>query len=118
VAKSWNLPSTILESIRGLPPGPLQEPVNPVERFRDIAVLANELANLFQCHDTEDVGPAMEDALERFAPSISLEPEFCVKLFAAGLEKLKQYAPVFEINVESSAYCAAVQSWLDQPDHF
>ena len=117
VAKSWNLPSTILESIRGIPPGPLQEPVNPVERFRDIAVLANELANVFQCHDTEHVGPAMEEALTRFAPSISLDPAYCIKLFSAGLEKLKQYAPVFEINVESSNYCAAVQAWLDHSTH-
>lgn len=114
VAKSWNLPSTIMESIRGVPPGAIREPENPAERLRDIAVLANELADLFQCHESDDVGSAMEEVLTRYAPSVSLDPGYCVKLIAAGLEKLKQYAPIFEINVASSDYCNAVQSWLNR----
>jgi len=114
VAKSWNLPGSIMDSIRGMPPGPVLEPENPSERFRDIAVLANELADLFQFLDTNDVEPAMEEVLMRFAPSVSLDLGYCVKLMAAGFDKLKQYAPIFEINVASSDYCSAVQMWLNQ----
>ena len=114
VAKSWNLPSTIIESIRGTSPGQIRKPENPVEKLRDIAVLANELADLFLHYEADAIGPAMQDLLERFSPSVSLDSEYCVKLITAGFDKLQQYAPVFEINVASSDYCKSVQSWLDQ----
>ncbi len=117
VAKTWNLPGTILESIRGIPPGPIHEPETSAERLRDIAVLANELADLFQGRETGDVDHALEELLARYASSISLDADYCRTLIAAGVEKLKQYAPIFEINVASSDYCSAVQSWLtERPD--
>jgi len=56
----------------------------------------------------------MVELLEYFEPSISLQPEFCTQLINAGMEKLKQYAPIFEINVSSSSYCQSVQSWLEE----
>lgn len=113
VAKSWNLPSSIIESIRGVPPGPLVAPENDEEKLRDIAVFSNELCDLFQCHKTDDIEHALLDLLARFAPGLSLEAEYCQQIIAGGYEKLKQYAPIFEINVSSSSYCRLVQRWLD-----
>ena len=114
VAKSWNLPKTIIEAIRGVSPGPVRKPENPVEQLRDIAVLANEIADLFLHHAADGIEPAMQETLARFAPSVALDPAYCVKLVAAGFDKLRQYAPIFEINVASSNYCKSVQAWLDQ----
>ena len=56
----------------------------------------------------------MQELLQRFAASVMLDTAFCAKLIAAGFDKLKQYAPIFEINVASSKYCNSVQAWLDQ----
>ena len=122
VAKEWNLPGSIIESIRGVPPGRIAIPESEEEKLRDFAVFANEFCDLFQCHERDDIEFAMRDLLKRFEPSVSLEAEYCQKLIAAGFEKLKEYAPIFEINVSSSGYCRSVQSWLDsqadsaQPD--
>jgi serine/threonine protein kinase len=113
VAKSWNLPRSIIESIRGVPPGPLAAPACESDELRDFAVFANVLCDLFQHHERHEIKPALLALLEHFEPSVSLEPEYCQKLIAAGYEKLKQYAPIFEINVSSSRYCQSVQSWLD-----
>jgi len=114
VAKTWNLPSSIIESIRGVPPGPRHKPENETEQLRDIAVFANELCDLFQHQEKDNFDIAVQDLLTRFEPSFKLDPEYCVRLVNAGFEKLKQYAPIFEINVASSSYCKVVQSWLDQ----
>ena len=114
VAKTWNLPGSITESIRGIPPGPIREPEYPAEQLRDFAVFANELCDIFQQREIEDVESAIQELLTRFAPSVSVEPEYCIKLINAGFDKLKQYAPIFEINVASSNYCRSVQTWLDQ----
>ena len=113
IAKSWNLPSSIIDSIRGLPPGPIQKAVDEREQLRDIAVFANELCDLFQNHELDDVEPAMQALLAQFSSSVALEPEYCAKLVNSGFEKLKQFAPVFEINIASSSYCQSVQSWLE-----
>ncbi len=117
VAKEWNLPGSIIESIRGVPPGRIAIPESDEEKLRDFAVFANEFCDLFLCYEPAEIEFAMGDLLKRFKPSISLEPEYCQKLIAAGFEKLKEYAPIFEINVASSGYCQSVQSWLNaQPD--
>jgi serine/threonine protein kinase len=117
VAKSWNLPRPIIESIRGVPPGPLAKPEGETDRLRDFAVFANELCDLFQRYERDEVQQAMHELLNRFQPSFSLQPEYCEKLVNACFEKLKQFAPIFEINVSTSSYCKPVQAWLDaQPE--
>jgi serine/threonine protein kinase len=113
VAKTWNLPRSIIESIRGIPPGPLAAPDGDPERLRDIAVFSNELCDLFQRYERDEIQHAMLELLTHFKPSVSLQPHYCQRLINAGFEKLKEYAPIFEINVSSSRYCRSVQSWLD-----
>lgn len=113
VAKTWNLPRPIIEAIRGVPPGALAMPQSDAERMRDIAVFANELCDLFQRYEDNEIEFAVHDLLARFKPSVSLEFSFCQKLIAAVFEKLKQFAPIFEINVATNNYCQAVQSWVE-----
>jgi serine/threonine protein kinase len=114
VAKAWNLPRPIIESIRGVPPGPLAPPESETEKLRDFSVFANELCDLFQRCEPDEVQSAMRELLVRYEPSFALEPDYCEKLVTACFEKLKQFAPIFEINVASSRYCRPVQSWLDE----
>lgn len=114
VAKTWNLPRPIIESIRGVAPGPLAKPESEDERLRDFAVFANELCDLFQHCDQDEVHDAMLELLARFQPSFTLKPTYCEQLINACFEKLKQFAPIFEINVASSSFCQPVQSWLDE----
>lgn len=113
VAKEWNLPNSIIESIRGVPPGRIAVPESEEEKIRDYAVFANEFCDLFQHYQKAEIEFALGDLLSRFKPSVSLEPDYCQKLIAAGFEKLKEYAPIFEINVSSSGYCQSVQGWLE-----
>lgn len=114
VAKTWNLPRSIVEAIRGVPPGAIGVPQTSDEKIRDMAVFANELCELFQHHETHEIDRALDDLLARFRQSVQLEPAFCQKLIASVFEKLKQYAPVFEINVATNDYCQAVHSWLEE----
>lgn len=113
VAKTWNLPGSIIESIRGLPRGKLAAPESEAEKLRDCAVFANELCDLFQHFECDDVQSAMLELLLRFEPSFSLDLEYCQQLVTACFEKLQQFAPIFEMDASSSEYCQRMQSWLD-----
>jgi eukaryotic-like serine/threonine-protein kinase len=114
VAKTWNLPRSIVDTVRGLPPGPIGKPKDEDAALRDIAIFANELCELFQSRRYDEMQSEMTFLLRQFEMSVPLERDYCVKLVNAGYEKLKQYAPIFEINVASSGYCSAVRSWIDQ----
>ena len=114
VAKSWNLPDSIIESIRGMPPGPVNRPGTPTEQLRDFAVFANELCSLFERVEADTVETSIGELSERFASSIELETDYSIKLVTAAFEKLRQFAPIFEINVAKSRYCQWVQRWLDR----
>ncbi|MDJ0698934.1 MAG: HDOD domain-containing protein [Woeseiaceae bacterium] len=113
VAKVWNLPAGIIDAIRGVPPGPVKLAANDADQLRDIAVFANELCDLFQRCKRDDVEQAMLELLDRFRLSVPLDPELCPRLVEAVFDKLKQFAPIFEINVSTNAYCRALQGWLD-----
>ncbi|MEQ9561560.1 MAG: hypothetical protein RLN69_03500, partial [Woeseiaceae bacterium] len=104
---------SIVEAIRGLPPGPVATPANDADRLRDIAVFANELSDLFLQYEVDELAEAFDRLLGKFSPSVSLEHGYCVQMLNAAFEKMKQYAPIFEINFATSKYCKSVQGWLN-----
>jgi len=114
VARTWNLPASIVDAISGMPPGAPAAPESDTEKLRDFAVFSNRLCDLFQQTDGHNVEGAIQGLLMQFELSVAVDYDYCRQLVAAGYEKLKQYAPVFEIKVASSGYCQAVQSWLDE----
>lgn len=113
VAKTWNLPGSIIDAIRGVPPGALAAPSSDDEKIRDMAVFANELCDLFQNYPLDEIDDALHTLLARFKKSVQLEPVFCRKLVGAVIEKMKRFAPIFEINIATNNYCRAVNGWLD-----
>lgn len=115
VAKTWNLPRSIIDAIRGVPPGALAVPLSDDEKIRDMAVFANELCDIFQHHERDDIDGALHALLARFEKSIVMEHAFFKKLIGAVFEKLKRFAPIFEINVARSDYCRGVYAWLKIP---
>lgn len=112
VAQTWSLPRSIVDAIRGLPPGPVRRSLDSDMRIRNICVFANELTDLFHGHVIADDLSALDALLDKYAPSVSLDDDYAVRLLGAGFEKLKAYAPLFEVNVASSNYCKGVASWL------
>jgi serine/threonine protein kinase len=114
VAATWKLPRSILDSILGMPPGPVTAPVGEADALRKFAVFANELCALFQDCEASALQGELQLLLAKYEACIDMDHDYCRRLLAAGLEKLQQYAPIFEIKVGSSAYCRAVQAWLER----
>ncbi len=113
VADAWGLPKTILSTVRGLPPGPVREPRDETARQRDICVLSNKLCELFDGRPSSTINEDVVELLQAFEPSISLAPKFTARLFSAGLEKLRAYAPIFEVDVERSQLCQSIEQWVE-----
>ena len=114
VAGIWGLPRLITDVIRGLPPGPVRPGTNDAGRLRDLCIFANELCDLFHGASPAGTTRHLERLLERFQPSVQMQPDYAFKLINAGFEKLKAYAPVFELDTARSEFCASVARWLEQ----
>ncbi len=108
----WSLPQAIISAIEGVPAGDVPAPADDDEAVRNLSVLANELCGSFLCRDAEATTAGLEALCARFAATSGLETEFLFKLFEAAYEKLKQFAPIFEINVAESHFCKSVEAWL------
>ncbi len=112
VAKIWSLPHAIVDAINGVPDGALPAPADDGEAIRNLSVLANELCNLFATESEAELTAALDALCEQFSATTTLPPAYLHKLFEAAFDKLKQFAPVFEINVAESAFCKNVAAWL------
>ena len=113
VADAWGLPKTILSTVRGLPPGPVREPQDEIARQRDLCVLSNKLCELFDARPAADINETVIKLLEDFEPSVALTPDYTARLLNAGLEKLKAYAPIFEVDVARSDLCRSIELWVE-----
>lgn len=114
VAGTWGLPRSIIDAIKGRPPGPVSEPADDHERIRDLAIFSNRLCDLFVDEAHEDLTSALRDLLREFGASVTLDEDYSLKLINAGFEKLNQYSQLFELNVAKSAYCRAVSAWVNE----
>lgn len=112
VAKVWSLPQVIIDSITGIPDDDGMSPGNDKEAIRNLSIMANELCSTFVDTETHELSEVLDTIAVRYAPTTELSSEYLYKLFAAAYEKLSKFAPIFEINVNSSEFCSSVQRWL------
>ena len=111
-AEIWSLPQAIIAAIEGVPAGVVPAPADDAEAVRNLSVFANELCTSFNGADGAAVTERLEALCDRFANTKGIDPDFLFKLFEAAFEKLKQFAPIFEINVAESEFCRGVVAWL------
>jgi hypothetical protein len=114
VARTWSLPRSIIEAIRGLPPGPVGVPADDAQRTRHLAIFANRVCDLFVDHPPERLTDAVHGLLQEFELSVELDYVYLLRLLHGGFEKLRQYSKIIEIDVSRSAYCRSVSAWVEE----
>lgn len=112
VAATWSLPQTILDAIKGRPPGPITAPETSTERLCDIAVFSARLCDLFSEGGDAAIDAELDTLVGEFRPSVALDRDYAVKVMNAAFDRLAQYSQLFELNVEKSDYCRSVRAWL------
>ena len=112
VASDWQLPQNLIAAIQGVPEGKVAAPETSDDQVRDIAVFANELCAIAAIEQESEKDRLLAALLDRFGLSVPMDQLFCMKLVAASIEKLKQYAPIFEISVQSSPFCQTASKWV------
>ena len=114
VASDWQLPQNLVAAIEGVPEGKVAAPESAGDKVRDIAVFANELCAIAAIEQESEKDRLLTALLDRFSLSVPMDQLFCMKLVAASIEKLRQYAPIFEIAVENSPFCQTASRWVQE----
>jgi serine/threonine protein kinase len=110
VARIWHLPDAIVGAI--LPAPAAAETPDEHAVLRDRAAFANELCALVNFRSADGQDTAFESLMHRYGETLGVDAEFACKLFAAGLEKLKQNSEILEFDTARSPFCQAAEAWL------
>jgi HD-like signal output (HDOD) protein len=112
VAKIWHLPDAIVGAI--MPAPSASDDPDEYAGLRDRAAFANELCALVNFHSADGQDVAFDGLMHRYGTALGVDAAFAYKLFAAGLEKLKQNADILEFDTARSPFCQAAQAWLER----
>lgn len=108
VARTWNFPATIVETMEPIPPGEVNCPVNESERIRHCATLAGELCrSINEIPEPMRVG-ALDTATSRFAATFGLDRDGLVKILASALEMGRKYAPLLGTPPDRCAFLVSL----------
>jgi serine/threonine protein kinase len=114
VARIWDLPDSIVTSIRGFDLEPGGDERSAVEFLRDCAVFANRLCAIVERSGAEEQDRALEELAQQFGSALRLDKAFCCRLFAAGMEKLADNADILEFDHRASPWCRTAGAWLER----
>lgn len=111
VGRAWNLPATILTSMRsaeGRIPAP---PVEEDDKLRVIADLSNSLAQLVRTGSDRDRDAKLDALVEKFAPATGVGAEQLRDAVRKSLVRLNHDAAVLGFNATSSTLLANAKRW-------
>ena len=112
VGRIWKLPSPILAAIEAPPEGGPASAADPEARLPDYAVFANELCEALGSPESIAQAAALNVLCERFGSRLSIDAATASLVLEAGLEKLRQFAPILGIDTARSKFCATLEQWL------
>ena len=112
IARSWKLPESIVQCILGSAGDDGGETAAETAKLGHVAVFANELCGIANLPEQEDREAELRRLIGRFAECLPVSEEYALKLLAAGMNKLRENARIFEIDVKNSGFCDAVTAWV------
>ena len=112
VAKKWNFPERITNSMAKLPPEILQTPKNTEEVLRHLANYANELCELVTTNSLgNDLIMELNTFFDRHESIFAGEINTLTQLTTAAAEKFAEMAPNLGMNYNDSIFCKHLESF-------
>ena len=104
LAKVWDFPETIRNTMRRLPVGQLSRPKGKVDKLHHIAGFAVELTKLSEISDPKQRKFAFMEISRRFGGSFKIDPEKLGDLVSASIDKLEEYSKSMNLRPSESAF--------------
>ncbi len=98
IAREWQLPDVIVNSMKRLPEGPVGEAKTLDTRISHLACFSNELCELGM-NGKEDNDEAIEALTERYGKSIGIKKEDIKSLVKSSKKEMKEFSKALNIDI-------------------
>ena len=112
VAREWQLPDTIVQSMHKLPDRPLKSPANPRDTLIQLSALANELCDALVNAPEERRSAALKTLQERFGSHFPIDDKRLRPLIASALEDAKTFEQAVGAGLGGSQPFQSASLWL------
>jgi len=111
IARSWNFPPAIVNSMRRLAAGRQRKPASHDEALRLVAGFANELCELIAAGGPENEGKAVQMVMERFGASMQLTDRQLQTTVETSAGELAQVAAILRVNLKQSPFARQLKAF-------
>jgi serine/threonine protein kinase len=115
IARSWSFPSSIVNSMRRLPAGPIRGPATRDETLRLVAGFSNELCDLIAGSAPADRDKAIKAVTDRFGASMRMSGKQLETAVEASSTELAQVASILRVNLKQSPFARQVRAFAAGP---
>ena len=116
VARAWNLPEEIVQSMRGYTGQARERPSQNVEKLKMLAGLANEIADMVQKADDSTRKESLAQIVRRYGPSMGITERSLVAAIELSAKALARDADSLSRGVARSPFLRSAGSWLLTPE--
>lgn len=99
IAKEWQLPDVIVNSMKRLPDGPITEAKNLETHISHLACFSNELCQLGMTNvEEEEKDTAIAELTQRYGKSIGIKKEDIDSLVSSSKKEMKDFSEALNID--------------------
>ncbi|HEX5637272.1 MAG TPA: HDOD domain-containing protein, partial [Gammaproteobacteria bacterium] len=115
VGESWQLPSTIIDSMHSLPPGELKKPLSQSDVLKHLAGFSNEYCELIKNTSVRDRQQSFENLASRYSNTMSLSRGEMEEILGHAMEEMEKYAVLVNLDLKSSPLFNKANNWSEHP---
>ena len=116
IARSWGFPTTIVNSMRRMPNGPVAKPTSREETLRVVAGMSNEMCGVLADAPAEERAKAMKQITDRYARGVTLSGTQLQETLQSAFKELAQVAAILHVNLKQSPFARQLKAWSGEKD--
>jgi HD-like signal output (HDOD) protein len=103
VARLWQFPETVIQSMRPLPPGPIKRPLTEDGQLHCLSGFSGELCQIIAHEDPTERDDQLQALLTRFETALPLSRNRIETLLSSAADQLSRYSEILRIDLQETA---------------
>jgi HD-like signal output (HDOD) protein len=123
VARLWQFPESVIQSMRPLPSGPIKPPLTEDGQLHCFSGFSGELCQIIAHEDPAERNDRLHALLTRFEAALPLSPNQLETLLSSAADQLSRYSEILRIDLHETALLRGLRKVTivrkevhDQPD--
>jgi eukaryotic-like serine/threonine-protein kinase len=111
IAAIWQFPSKIVNSMRNLPKGKLDQPKTEDEKIKALSCFSNELCTIINNPDDDRAGNELTGLLKRFEKIVPVTKKQLFTILKSARETVDELSAIYNIKLKKSNFVRQVDNF-------